>query len=111
MLGGVDAYGRWHHVLTHGALSAVLLCGALTFFARRKRPVFVLSLATFHLHLLCDLAGSGPGWTIHYYWPTSMREWYWKGQWDLASWQNALVGMVATLACLACALRWRRTSR
>ena len=38
-----------------------------------------------------------------------MEAWFWKGQWDLASWQNALVGMVATLACLACSLRWRRT--
>jgi hypothetical protein len=38
-----------------------------------------------------------------------MREWFWKGQWNLASWQNTLIGLAATLACLACALRWRRT--
>jgi hypothetical protein len=38
-----------------------------------------------------------------------MREWFWDGQWDLASWQNSLIGLAATLACLACALRFRRT--
>jgi hypothetical protein len=39
-----------------------------------------------------------------------MREWFWQGQWDLASWQNGLVGLVATLACLASALYQRRTA-
>ena len=69
----------------------------------------LLSLVAFHLHLLCDLAGRGPGWGIYYLWPTSMHEWFWKGQWNLASWQNTLIGLAATLACLACSLRWRRT--
>jgi hypothetical protein len=38
-----------------------------------------------------------------------MREWFWDGQWDLASWQNSVIGLGATLLCLACALRYRRT--
>ena len=109
LLGGVDAYGRWHHVLTHGALSAVLLCGALTFFARRKLAVFGLALAAFHLHLLCDLLGSGPGWPLYYLWPFSRVETYWRGQWDLASWQNTLIGLVTTLLVLACAKPFGRT--
>lgn len=109
LLGGVDAYGRWHHVLTHGALSALVLCGMLTFFARRKLPVFLLSLGTFHLHLLCDLAGSGPGWPLYYLWPFSRVETFWSGQWNLASWQNSVIGLITTLAVLACAVPFRRT--
>jgi len=109
LLGGVDAYARWHHVLTHGALSAVLLCGVVTFFARNKLAVFLLGLAAFHLHLVCDLLGSGPGWPLYYLWPFSRAETYWSGQWDLASWQNTLIGLVTTLLVLACAKPFGRT--
>jgi len=109
LLAGEDAYGRWHHVLTHGFAAAAGTTLALAALARRKAMVFGLSLAAFHLHLLCDLAGSGPGWPIHYLWPFSMAETMWSGQWNLASWQNTLIGLAATLACLACALWKGRT--
>jgi hypothetical protein len=109
ILAGEALYARYHHVLFHGFVGALITMALCTAFARQRGRVALLSLVAFHLHLLCDLAGSGPGWPIHYYWPITMREWYWKGQWDLASWQNSLVGLIATLACLACALRWRRT--
>lgn len=109
LLAGQEAYGKWHHVVTHGALSAVLLSGLLCLFAEKKRAVFLLGLAAFHLHLLCDLAGSGPGWPISYLWPFSPREWFWSGQWNLASWQNSVIGMSATVAVLACALPLGRT--
>jgi hypothetical protein len=110
LLGGEALYGRYHHVLTHGYLAALVTMALCTALARQRLWVAGLSLAAFHLHLLCDLAGSGPGWPIHYYFPHSMKEWFWKGQWNLASWQNTLIGLAATLACLACALRWRRTA-
>jgi inner membrane protein len=109
LLGGSELYARYHHVLFHGyvgALLTALVCAAL---ARQRVGVGALSLLAFHLHLGCDLVGSGPGWPIWYFWPTSNVEWFWKGQWDLASWQNSLIGLTVTLACLACALRWRRT--
>lgn len=109
LLAGEAMYARYHHVLTHGYLAALVTTAICTAFARQRLWVALLSLAAFHLHLLCDLAGSGPGWGIHYYFPHSMTEWFWKGQWNLASWQNSLIGLAATLACLACALRWRRT--
>ncbi|HYH99632.1 metal-dependent hydrolase [Hyalangium sp.] len=109
LLGGEALYGKYHHVLTHGYVAALATMGICTAFARQRGRVALLSLAAFHLHLLCDLAGSGPGWPIHYYWPTSLKEWFWSGQWNLASWQNTVIGMAATLACLACALHWRRT--
>ncbi|SET80313.1 metal-dependent hydrolase [Stigmatella erecta] len=109
LLGGEAAYARYHHVLFHGYAGALLTAAVCAALARQRGAVALLSLATFHLHLLCDLLGSGPGWGIVYFWPTSPREFFWRGQWDLASWQNALVGLGASLACLACALRWRRT--
>ncbi|MBN1207371.1 MAG: metal-dependent hydrolase [Myxococcaceae bacterium] len=109
LLAGEELYGKYHHVLSHGYVGALITAAACAAFARQRGRVLLFSLATFHLHLLCDLAGSGPGWPIHYFWPTSMREWFWAGQWNLASWQNAVIGLAATLACLACSLRWRRT--
>jgi hypothetical protein len=110
LLAGEDAYGKWHHVLTHGIFSAVIISGVLAVFAKRKLAVFGFAFAAFHLHLLCDLAGSGPGWPIHYLWPLSMDEIMWSGQWNLASWQNTVIGLSATIAVLACALPFGRTA-
>ncbi len=109
ILGGLDAYGRWHHRLTHGypaAIATGVLCAALS---QDRVRTTLLGLFTFHLHLFCDLLGSGPGWPILYFWPTGHTEWYWAGQWDLGSWQNGLIGMAATALCLAGALWWGRT--
>lgn len=109
LLGGQDLYGQWHHVLTHGIVSAVLISAALSVFAHQRAKVFALGLFAFHLHLLCDLAGSGPGWPLYYLWPFSRAEQYWSGQWDLASWQNAVIGLATTLVCLWCAMPLGRT--
>jgi hypothetical protein len=96
-------YQQYHHYLLHGIAGAVaiaLLCAAL---ARSKARVFVFALLTFHLHLLCDLAGSrGPDpadlWPIYYGGPFSTYPmWLWHGQWKLHGWQNLLVS-VALLA-------------
>ncbi len=109
LLAGVDAYGRWHHVLTHGFVSAVLLSALLAAFAKQRLAVLGLSFLAFHLHLLCDLLGSGPGWPLYYLWPFSRVETYWSGQWDLASWQNSVIGLLVTLAVLWCAVPFGRT--
>ena len=110
LLGGVDAYARWHHLLFHGALGAAVTAAACAAFARRRGAVAALALVAFHLHLLCDLVGSGPGWPLWYRWPFDRTEWFWDGQWDLASWQNTAIGLAATLLCLLSALLFRRTA-
>ena len=110
LLGGEDLYGQWHHVLTHGLLSALAVSTALALLAKRKLAVFGLGLAAFHLHLLCDLLGSGPGWPLYYFWPLSREQQLWTGQWNLASWQNSVIGMGATIAVLACAVPLGRTA-
>ncbi len=106
LLAGLDAYGRYHHLLTHrypAALGTLLIATAL---AHQRVSVAILSAVAFHLHLLCDLAGNGPGWPIQYLWPTSNAELFWSGQWDLASWQNSLIGLVVsnTLLSVRCAI-------
>jgi inner membrane protein len=108
LLGGEELYGRWHHVLTHGAVAAVA-AGVVVLAFSRRLALAGLVLAAFHVHLLCDLAGSGPGWPLFYLWPFSRAELMWSGQWNLASWQNSVIGLAATLLCLACALWTQRT--
>jgi hypothetical protein len=57
-------------------------------------------LLVFHLHLLCDIAGSrGPDpddlWPIYYFGPLNKNVmWIWKGQWRLDSWFNEILSVV-----------------
>jgi inner membrane protein len=110
LLAGEEAYGRYHHVVTHGLPSALVCAAVLGWLGEKKRVVAALAFVTFHLHLLCDLAGSGPGWPLWYLWPFSTHETMWDGQWNLASWQNSVIGLAATLGVLACALPLGRTA-
>lgn len=100
-------YGRYHHYLLHGLFGGLLISGVLTCFARERVRVALLCLALFHLHVLCDLAGSrGPApedlWPIFYLGPFSKDPmWVWRGQWRLDAWPLA----VGFRACLLCLLR------
>jgi hypothetical protein len=109
LLAGYDAYETYHHVIFHGYVGALITAAICVAFARQKLAVGLLALLSFHLHLICDLMGSGPAWPILYFWPTSKTAYGWSGGWELASWQNGVIGLFTSLACLACALRWRRT--
>ena len=98
LLAGVDAYGRWHHVLSHG-LAAALVCAALVaMWAHDRVKTALLALAAFHLHLVCDLLGSGREWGIFYLYPLGDFEYFSPVGWSLASWQNMAVTAVALLA-------------
>lgn len=109
ILGGEEAYARYHHVLTHGLLSALVCAGLCAAFAVNRRAVALLAFFAFHLHLLCDFVGSGPGWGLFYLWPLRTDEWLWSGQWNLASWQNSVIGLAVTLLVLGCAVPFGRT--
>lgn len=101
LLGGVAAYSKYHHVLTHGLIAAVVGTALWTALARRRWKVLVLSLIAFHLHLVCDLIGSGAQgepWSIYYLYPFSWYEIYTSHGWDLASPQNAAVWLGAVAA-------------
>ncbi len=108
-LAGLEAYGRWHHLVTHGlvaALCTAMLAGAL---ARERAKVVLLSLLAFHLHLVCDFFGSGLEWGITYFYPFSRHEFFSPYGWPLASWQNVAVTGVALVACGYTAVRYRRS--
>lgn len=109
LLGGKDFFGTYHHVISHNFVAALLTVGVAAALAKKRLAVALLALATFHLHVLCDLAGSGPGWPLLYQWPLNRHEWFWSGQWNLASWQNSLIALLASIACLATAFPLRRT--
>ena len=95
LLGGVAAYSQYHHVLTHGVMAAVVGTALWTALARQRLKVFFGSLAAFHLHLICDLLGSGRDWPIVYWFPFSRHEFMTPYGWPLASPQNAIVWLVA----------------
>ncbi len=109
LLAGKDAYEEWHHLLTHGIVSAVVFSVILGALANRKLLVGGLSFLAFHLHLVCDLMGSGVEWPLHYLWPFSRVTIGWSGGWELQSWQNSVIGLGVTLVVLACALPFGRT--
>jgi inner membrane protein len=104
-------YGRFHHLLLHGVFSGLAIAAIAGCFARRHLRVALLTLAVFHLHLLCDLVGSrGPSpedlWPIHYLAPFSFRwTWFWQEQWRLDGWPNRLVSVVLFAGSLWLAVR------
>ncbi len=92
-------YEHYHHYLLHGLFGALVITAVLTCFARERWRVALLAMVVFHLHLLCDLAGSrGPTpeelWPIFYFGPFDKDPmWLWKGQWRLDGWQNKLISV------------------
>ena len=104
-------FSEYHHALAHNLLLGIVVAGACFAAAKRRWTTAALALASFHLHLACDVLGArGPDgtiWDVPYLWPFSERwTWAWQGQWRLDSWQN----MAITLALLALMfyLAWRR---
>ena len=108
-LAGIEVYGTWHHVLTHGITAVVVLTALWTWLARSKLPVAALSALTFHLHLVCDLLGSGVQWGIKYLYPFSSAEIFTPYGWSLASWQNVAITVVGMTAAGWIGVRRGRT--
>lgn len=108
-------YEAGHHWLLHGIFGCILISAVLTPLARARNRVFLASLLTTHLHLVCDLIGSrgpNPGdfWTIFYFGPfTRYGEASWSGQWRLDSWQNVTITLLALLLTFHTAWRWARS--
>jgi len=113
LLGGVHAYQKWHHLVFHNVAGAAIIAIVCVALAWSRLPVLVLSLVSFHLHLLFDLLGSGGPdgsvWSIPYLVPFSSREFFWRGQWPLGSWQNVTVTALLVLASWGVAVRSGRT--
>jgi hypothetical protein len=99
-------YGTYHHWLLHGIFGGALIAAALAAFAREKWRVALLAFLVFHLHLLCDLAGSrGPEitdlWGIYYLGPFTRAGFaIWSGQWRLDGWINRYLTVALLLYAL-----------
>lgn len=101
-------FGKLHHVLLHGLPGAVAFVVVAAVFGIRGLRPLAWGFASYHLHLICDVAGSrGPTpeeiWPIDYLSPIS-HAWtiQWAGQWALNAWPNGMW----TLALMGWAI-WR----
>ncbi|MCC6811681.1 MAG: metal-dependent hydrolase [Deltaproteobacteria bacterium] len=108
VLFGQDVYGRWHHVLCHGLVFSLVVTFAVYLLARSWR-VAALAILSFHMHLACDLLGSGVEWSISYFYPFSRWELSFPWGWELASWQNTAIMVGLLLAMVWTAKRYGRT--
>ena len=107
---GQEAYWRYHHTVGHNVFFGLIVAGLLTARSTGRRGLaFVAYLACFHLHLLMDYYGSGPGWAIEYLWPIDRTGWRTNYAWELTSWQNRVA--FAVLLAITVAIGWgaRRT--
>jgi inner membrane protein len=99
-------YERYHHYYLHGMLGGILIAALVACFARHRLRVALLALLVFHLHLLCDFAGSrGPSpqdlWPIFYLGPFDKDPmWVWRSQWPLDSWINRYLSAALFLYAL-----------
>lgn len=109
LLGGPGAYSEYHHVATHCLLAGVVFTLLWTALARQRLRVAVLSLIAFHVHLICDLLGSGIDWPIVYFYPFSRHEFITPYGWPLASPQNGVVWLVAVAIALWIGIKRGRT--
>lgn len=115
ILFGSSAYHTWHRVLCHHGLGAVTIALACAAAARQRARTGLLALAAAHLHFACDMVGSaGPDgsiWPVPYLVPFDMQHpgfappW----QWQLASWQNVAITLLALAASAWLASRRGRT--
>lgn len=98
-----ELYWDYHHKLGHCALFGVVLSALLAAFSSRRALALATYLALFHLHLILDYLGSGPGWPLFYGWPFADAQWLNPRAWPFFSWQNigaafAMVGWTIWIA-------------
>ncbi|MCW2957045.1 MAG: hypothetical protein JWO69_1914 [Thermoleophilia bacterium] len=106
---GEEAYWRFHHTAGHNVFFGVALSIGFAAASTRRGLAFGAYLVCFHLHLLMDFYGSGPGWAIHYLWPIDARGWRTIDAWPLNGWQNRVAFLALLAVTVLIARRKRRT--
>jgi inner membrane protein len=106
----LEWFSLYHHRL-HTLFFSLIVASFSWILANQKWKTAILTLLSFHVHLLEDVAGSrGPDgyqWPIRYLYPFSDRmQFSWNGQWSLNAWQN--VAITIALLILTFWLAWRR---
>jgi len=97
-------FSLYHHKL-HTLPFGIIIATASFFLASEQWKTALFSLASFHIHLIEDIAGSrGPDgyqWPIPYLAPFShSADFVWRGQWALNAWPNILITLVLVLLTL-----------
>ncbi|MFT5466382.1 MAG: inner membrane protein [Verrucomicrobiales bacterium] len=104
-------YGELHHLMGHNLTFGLAFVAITACFAKRRFLTMMLAGISFHLHLFCDVLGSGAQgggrWPMPYLWPFS-DAWVldWTGQWALTAWPNIVITLV--LLILTGFLAWKR---
>jgi hypothetical protein len=109
IVAGQEWYWRFQHVLGPNVFFGLMVAGILAVFSPRRWIAFAIYLLLFHLHLLMDFFGSGPGWSIDYLWPISTYGYRTRLAWDLFSWQNTLAAAILLAWTVVIAYRLGRT--
>jgi inner membrane protein len=104
-----EVYWDYHHKVGHCLLSGVLLSILLTIFSTHRLKALIVYLSLFHLHLVLDYFGSGPGWPLHYFWPFSDYGIVNDRAWPFFSWQNLSAAFAMILWTLWIAAAKQRT--
>jgi hypothetical protein len=110
---------EYHHLLHTALFAAITTAGAAALAPKGVRArTAALFCAAFHLHLLCDVAGSrgpdGSQWPIPYWFPFAHADphvagWTWAHQWRLDGWQNVAITVALLVVTAALALRRGRS--
>jgi inner membrane protein len=109
LFAGVETYQRYHHVLAHNLTFCTLATLATLWQTRCSIKAAAVFFALFHLHLLMDLFGSGPGWGIAYLWPWSEHTVYSAHAWSFFGWQNYTAFLFFAVWTLIITRVYRRT--
>lgn len=88
ILAGEESYWDYHHVVGHNFLFGLVLSGILAAFSKSRVKAFFAYITLFHIHLVMDYYGSGPGWGLSYFWPFSKWSLTNPDAWPFYSWQN-----------------------
>ncbi len=93
-------WSKYHHILCHNTGFFLFLLFFAMLFSTKRLMTCGLVFITFHLHLICDIAGSkGPGgeqWEIPYLLPFSDKwQLTWAYQWELNAWPNVIITILA----------------
>lgn len=103
-------WSNYHHTALHNLAFAIMVA-IIAFVATGRVRVAMFSFASFHLHLIADIAGArGPDndqWPIPYLMPFSdLWQFSWSGQWELNAWPNFMITILLLATCFY--LAWRR---
>jgi hypothetical protein len=108
-LAGQQAYWDWHHIVFHNLTAGLVVSVLLAAFSARRYLGLAVYFGLFHLHLVLDYFGSGPGWGFAYWWPFSRAEIYTWDFWEFYSWQNISAEFLFLGGTIFIAFRQKRT--